>query len=201
MIRINLLGQPRPKAARRAVPAAATTLVFILLGGFLFGVIVLYVFWYQDNQALLDTNQKIEALRQEKAQLEQLRQEVELFDKQKAILDQRYAIIEELQRNRTGGQELLTMIANSVLRTDTLWLTSIQRKGSVLTIEGTAASISSVANLITQLRRSGYFDKVEIKESKQDERNPTVATFTFTLTAEFVLPPTTVPSAPAARRS
>jgi len=201
MIRINLLGQPRPKAARRAVPAAATTLVFVLLGGFLFGAIVLYVFWSQDKQQLDETNAKIAALQQEKKQLEQLQAEVDLFEKQKAILDQRYAIIEELQRNRTGGQELLTMIANAVVRTDTLWLTSMQRRGNALTLEGTAASINAVANFITQLRRSGYFDKVEIKESKQDERNPSVATFNFTLTAEFVLPPSTAPAAPAAKRS
>jgi type IV pilus assembly protein PilN len=201
MIRINLLGQPRPKAARRAVPPAATTLVFILLGGFLFGAIVLYVLWYQDNAQLVETRLKIEDLQREKQTLQQLQAEVDLFEKQKAILDQRYAIIEELQRNRTGGQELLTMIANSVVRTDALWLTSMQRRGNALTLEGTAASINSVANFITQLRRSGYFDKVEIKESRQDERNPNVATFNFTLTAEFVLPPATAPAAPAAKRS
>ena len=200
MIRINPLGQPRPKAARRAAAPAATTLAFIVLGGLLFSVIVLWVFWYQDNQRLTSRNQDIERLRQDKSRLEQLRQQVDQYEKQKAILDQRYAIIEELQRNKTGGQELLGMMANAVVRSDALWLTSMQRKGNGLTIEGTAASITAVANFITQLKRSGYFDNVEIKESKQDERNPNVATFTFTLTADFVLPPATAPAAPAARR-
>ena len=200
MIRINLLGQPRPKAARRAVAPAATTLTFILLGGVLFSVIVLWVFWYQDNQRLTQINDDIQRLRQEKARLEPLRLQVDQYEKQKAILDQRYAIIEELQRNKTGGQELLGMMANAVVRTDALWLTSMQRKGNGLTIEGTAASITAVANFITQLKRSGYFDNVEIKESKQDERNPNVATYNFILTADFVLPPATAPAAPAARR-
>jgi Tfp pilus assembly protein PilN len=200
MIRINLLGQPRPKAARRAVAPAGTTLIFILLGGILFGVIVLWVVWYQDKQQLDQRNEEIARLNQEKARLIQLRQQVDLYEKQKAILDQRYAIIEELQRNKTGGQELLSMMANAVVRTDTLWLTSLQRKGNGLTIEGTAASITAVANFITQLKRSGYFDNVEIKESRQDERNPNVTTFNFTLTADFVLPSATAPTAPAARR-
>jgi type IV pilus assembly protein PilN len=201
MIRINLLGQPRPKAARRAVPPAATTLIFILLVGVLLGGIVLYLLWYQDNQELVKANAKIVSLKREKARLEQVRQQVEVFEKQKAILDQRYAIIEELQRNRTGGQELLTMMANAVIRTDTLWLTSLQRKGNTLTIEGSAASINAVADFITQLKRSGYFDKVEIKESKQDERSPNIPTFLFTLTADFVLPPATAAAVPTPGRS
>lgn len=200
MIRINLLGQPRPKAARRAAAPAAATLLFILLGGVLFSAIVLWVFWYQDNQQLTQRNQDIERLRQDKARLEQLRQQVDQYEKQKAVLDQRYAIIEELQRNKTGGQELLSMVANAVVRTDTLWLTSLQRKGNGLTLEGSAASITAVADFITQLKRSGYFDNVEIKESKQDERNPNVATFTFILTADFALPSATAPAAPPARR-
>jgi len=200
MIRINLLGQPRPKAARRAVAPAATTLVFILLGGVLFSVIVLWVFWYQDNQQLSQRNDEITRLRQDKARLEPLRQQVELREKQKAILAQRGAIIDELMRNKTGGQELLSMMANAVVRTDTLWLTSLQRKGNGLTIEGTAASITAVADFITQLKRSGYFNNVEIKESRQDERTPNVTTFNFTLTADFVLPSATAPTAPAARR-
>ena len=46
-----------------------------------------------------------------------------------------------------------------------------------------------MANFITQLKHSGYFDQVEIKESTQDTKNSAVQTFTFTLTAQFALPP------------
>jgi hypothetical protein len=41
------------------------------------------------------------------------------------------------------------------------------------------------------MKRSGYFQKVEIKESKQDERSTAVQTFTFQITAEINPPPTT----------
>ncbi len=93
------------------------------------------------------------------------------FERQKAVLQQRINVIEQLQRNRTGGQELLDALANTVTRTDTLWLTSLDRKGDGLTIVGTAGSINAVANFITQLKHSGYFDQVEIKESTQDTKN------------------------------
>ena len=115
----------------------------------------------------------------EKARLEQLKTQVDEFERQKAVLQQRINVIEELQRNRTGGQELLDALANTVTRTDTLWLTSLDRKGDGLTIQGTAGSINAVANFITQLKHSGYFDQVEIKESTQDTKNAAVQTFNF----------------------
>jgi Tfp pilus assembly protein PilN len=137
----------------------------------------------------------------EKARLEQLKQQVDNFEKQKAVLQQRINVIEQLQRNRTGGQELLEALANSVSRTDTLWLNSVDRKGDALTISGSAGSLNAVANYITQLRRSGYFQQVEIKESHQDDANKAVEIFNFTLTAQFGLPQTdgaAAPTSPAA---
>jgi Tfp pilus assembly protein PilN len=150
--------------------------------------IALWVHW-----GLLDReNTKIVAHIQrqtsEKARLDQLKQQVDNFEKQKAILTQRIGVIEGLQRNRTGGQELLEAIANTVSRTDTLWLTSVERKGDALTINGSAGSINAVANYITQLKRSGYFQTVEIKESHQDSANKAVQIFNFSLTAQFGLP-------------
>jgi Tfp pilus assembly protein PilN len=123
----------------------------------------------------------------EKARLEQLKTQVDNFEKQKAVLQQRIGVIEGLQRNRTGGQELLEAIANTVSRTDTLWLTTVDRKGDSLTINGSAGSINAVANYITQLKRSGYFQSVEILESHQDDTNKAVEIFNFSLTAQFGL--------------
>lgn len=188
MIRINLLGRTRPKAQRATVPLEAT-LQYVLLAIAL--VVSLGALW--GHFLLLDReNTKIAAHIQkqtgEKARLEQLKQQVDNFEKQKAILQQRIGVIEGLQRNRTGGQELLEAIANTVSRTDTLWLTSVDRKGDALTINGSAGSLNAVANYITQLKRSGYFQTVEIKESHQDSANKAVQIFNFSLTAQFGLP-------------
>ncbi len=201
MIRINLLGQPRPRAARRAVPLEATLQLLLLVLSLVFASGVLWYHWWQMNQDVKKKQEQIRSLTSEKARLENLKRQVETFDRQKAILQQRISVIEELQRNRTGGQELLDAVANTVTRTDALWLTSLTRKGNSLTIEGSAASINAVANFITQLKRSGYFLKVEIKESKQDEKSTVVQTFQFTLMADFALPqsrPAAAAAAPAA---
>jgi Tfp pilus assembly protein PilN len=185
MIRINLLGQIKPKSARRPVDTgAALPVLFIGIGAAL-GVVVLGFFYYTWQKQLNQENAQIKRLTAEKTTLEQTKQQVEAFEKQKAVLLQRVNTIEQLQRDRTGGQELLDMVANTVSRTENLWLTSMNRKGPALTINGSSASINAVANFITAMKRSGYFQKVEIKESKQDDKNTAVQTFTFEINAEI----------------
>jgi len=189
MIRINLLPQPRPKARRAAsAPAGAGFQNIALLVGFLAGVGTLVGLYVYTDGKLTEAKAEVQRLQTRKAELEKFKLEVEGFQRQKEMLAQRIAVIEDLKRNRVGGQELLDAVANTVVRTETLWLTHMDRKGNTLTFEGTAASLTAVANFITQLRRSGYFDRVEIKESRQDDKNKEVQTFLFTLSADFSLP-------------
>ncbi len=197
MIRINLLGQARPKAARRPVDTgAALPIVFVgaglVLGGLVLGYI--YLSWQKQLSA---ENDKIKSLKAQKAELQQIKAQVEEFDAQKKLLQVRVDTIEKLQRDRTGGQELLDMVANTVSRTENLWLTDLSRKGNVLNVTGASASINSVANFITAMKRSGYFQKVEIEESKQDEKSGAIQTFTFKLNAEIAPLGTTGAAAPA----
>lgn len=183
MIRINLLGQARPKAAKQAVPLEATVQVIFLLVALSVAGVVLGITYYQQKSQLDATNAKISALRAEKASLQQVKADVDKFESEKSVLQQRIDVIEALQRNRTGGQELLQSVANTVVRVDELWLTSLTRTGDSLDIAGEAGSINSVANFITQMKRSGYFDKVEIKDAKENDLRPTVTTYSFTMTA------------------
>jgi Tfp pilus assembly protein PilN len=194
MIRINLLGQARPKAGRRPVDTgAALPLLFIGIGAVV-GILVLGYYYHSLQTQLNDENKRIKTLTAQKTELENIKQQVEAFEKQKQVLQQRVGIIEKLQSDRTGGQELLDMIANTVSRTENLWLSSLTRKGNALAMEGSSATLNSVANFITALKRSGYFQKVEIKESKQDDKNVAIQTFTFQISAE-VAPQQTGPAA------
>src|SRR6202162_5106115 len=193
MIRINLLGQARPKATKQAVPLEATMQIIFLLVALGLAFIVLSVVYFQQKRDLDATNTRISALRAEKQSLQQVKQDVDRFESQKSVLEQRINVIETLQKNRTGGQELLQMVANTVVRVDALWLTSLERSGDNLKITGEAGSINAVANFITQLRRSGYFDKVEIQEAKEDDVVKSVTTYGFTMSAAIA------PSAPSAQ--
>lgn len=184
MIRINLLGQDRPKATKQAVPLEATIQVVFLIVAVVAAMVVLFIVYSADQRDLNKTNQTIAQLMVEKASLQQIKVDVDHFKAEKAALQQRIDVIETLQKNRTGAQDLLQNVANTVGRVDSLWLTSVERKGDALNITGEAASINSVANFITQLKRSGYFDKVEIQTAKEDDLVPSVQTYGFTMSAQ-----------------
>jgi Tfp pilus assembly protein PilN len=195
MIRINLLGQARPKASRRPVDTGAALPLVFVGAGVLVGALFLLYFYHSWQTQLNDENTRIKQLQAQKTDLEQIKKQVESFEAQKVTLQQRVNTIEQLQRDRTGAQELLDMLANTVSRTENLWLTTMTRKGNTLTMEGSSASINAVANFITAMKRSGYFQKVEIKESKQDDKNTAIQTFLFNISAEIA--PQTVAAKPA----
>lgn len=185
MIRINLLGQTRPKAAKSVVPLEATMQIIFAAVALSVALLVLGITYYQQKRELDQTNAKIAALRAERASLQLIKQEVDRYESQKAVLQQRIDVIETLQRNRSGGQELLEMVATTVVHVDNIWLTSLNRTGNSIDIQGESASINSVANLITQLKRSGYFDNVEIKTAQEDDIVPSVETYNFSMSASI----------------
>jgi type IV pilus assembly protein PilN len=196
MIRINLLGQIRPKATKQSVPLESTLQILLGVAALAIALIVLSVTYYSQKRQLDDTNARIAALKAERTSLQQIKQEVDRFEAQKAALQTQIGVIEGLQKNRTAAQELLTMVANTVVRVDQLWLTSLERKGDNLDINGEAGSVNSIANFITQLKRSGYFDKIEIQEAKEDDVAKSVTTYGFTMSAAVAQAAAPAPGTP-----
>src|ERR1700678_2324599 len=197
MIRINLLGQARPKAAKQSVPLESTLQIILGIAAVAIAAIILFVMYSSEKRDLDATTARIAQLKAERTQLQQIKQEVESFEAQKKILQTQIDVIEGLQKNRTGAQELLQMVANTVVRVDQLWLTTLERKGDSLSIAGEAGNIDAVANFITQLKRSGYFDKIEIQEAKKDDVVKNVTTYGFTMTAAVAAaPPSSQAAAP-----
>ncbi len=195
MIRINLLGQPRPKARRRAGPAEGGVQVVFGLVAVGLAVVALIIHYGVLRNDLSNVQKSVSQLQAERTRLQVVKAQVEQLQREKAARQQRVDVIKQLQRNRTGAQELLDAVANTVTRVDTLWMTSLTRKGNDLAMEGSADSLAAVANFITQLKRNSYFNKIEISESKQDDKRVNITTFTFKLTASFALPQDKVPAA------
>src|ERR1700674_1154292 len=104
MIRINLLGQVRPKTVGRAVPLESTISALMLAAAVGLAMVILAVYYFSWGRELDATNQTIRALEAEKTRLESVRTQVEQFRKEKSVLQQRINVIEELQRNRMGGE-------------------------------------------------------------------------------------------------
>ncbi|HVN10050.1 MAG TPA: PilN domain-containing protein [Patescibacteria group bacterium] len=167
--------------------AGALHVVFVLVAVAL-GLGALFVHYVQMRTDLAKLKAQVVQQTAERTRLQNIKQEVDRRQQEKAALKQRIDVIEQLQRNRSGGQELLDALANTVNRVDALWMNGLKRSGNTLQMDGQAESLNAVASFITELKRSGYFDKVEISRTKQDEQHPTVTSFLFTLTCDFSLP-------------
>jgi type IV pilus assembly protein PilN len=93
-------------------------------------------------------------------------------------------VIDQLRSNQTGPVNLLAMVGETVNNTEAVWLNNMKDQGTSVDIEGMALSSDAVANLISNLQKTGYFRNVEIKESIQDDSVKDMQAFTFTLTCE-----------------
>jgi type IV pilus assembly protein PilN len=187
MIRINLLGQERPKTSRRgpSIPLESSLRLILFVASLLVAFVVLYAMYHQKQTELAGIQGRITSLQAEMVRLQQVKAEVEQYEQQKTVLQQRIDVIEQLQANRSGAQQLLEMVAATVEHSDSLWLTSMTRSGDSLEFTGEAASINAIANFLTQMKRSGYFGSIEMKQAAENDIVKGAQTYGFTMSAQI----------------
>ena len=163
MIRINLLAVKR-KAAKRTAGAAfqvgqkltvACSLILILAALF-----VGWRFWtVQQRSASVD--KEIADAQQETTRLQAIIQQVQQFEQQKAQLQQRVVLIEQLRKGQTGPVHMLDQISRAL--PPMLWLTELKQDSDTVLIEGRSTTQTGVSDFVANLEASGYFKKsVEI---------------------------------------
>ena len=104
--------------------------------------------------------------------------------KQADAYKRRVDVIDQLRAHQTGPVDLLAMVGQTVNNTEAVWLNSLLDQGNNIAIDGMALSSDAVANLITNLQKTGFFKNIEIKETFQDETVKDMQAFQFTLTCE-----------------
>jgi len=187
MIRINLLGVPKPKKGRRG-PA-------ISIGGganmTLVGLVILaaaiggnYYYYNQLNAQSQKLQNDLSAAKTENSRLAQTKVRYQERQKQFDLYDHRVKVIHQLQESQTGPVNLMDAIASTVNSTDAVWLATMNEDGNNINLQGTALSATAVANLLSNLKKSDYFKSVEIKETYQDETVKDMQAFQFTITCE-----------------
>jgi Tfp pilus assembly protein PilN len=188
MIRINLLGVPKPKKGKRA---AVPTMAGEGPNPLLVGVVLLLIaavamggwWWKLDNDTkaiakrMEEANRKYQALQVTKTRYEDRQRQAEAYQR-------RIKVIDDLRAAQAGPVELLTMIGDTVNATDGVWLDKMIDSGTSIDIQGTALSVHGVANLMENLQKSGKFKSVEIKETYQDSQAKDMQAFLFTLSCE-----------------
>src|SRR5579862_1668893 len=192
MIRINLLGAPKPKNKRSAVPAVnfemsmgepgspkMKILILLLLAGSLNGL-----YWYRLDREGQNLAKKMQQAEQQNRELADVKTRYLERQREADNYKRRVDVIDQLRAGQTGPVELLNSIGDTINDTEAVWLNSMRDEGNSISIEGTALSADAVAALIQNLEKTGHFRNVEIKETFQDESYKDMQAFQFSLSCE-----------------
>jgi len=183
MIRINLLGKVKVKAARpKSVRAASNqALQSVMAISVLVISIGIIYFWEKIlSQQDADLSRQIALARKEKIRQESLLKENEIFEKRRKLLETRIGVIESLKKNQSCPVQILDILGDCVQRTDGLWLKDFVQKDNVITLSGMAmGSPDVIADFLTNLEHLGKFKNVTLINIQEVE-----AKYSFSITFE-----------------
>ena len=194
MIKINLLGAPKLKRGKRAGAAVETggggggegmnPLILLLIIVALVGAALFY-FYNQEDKRAAQIAADIRKADDENHKLSEVKATYERKQKEADNYRRRVDVIDSLRASQSAGSpvNLLTMLGDTVNGTEAVWLSKMIDDGASVKLEGTALNVHAVANLMTNLKKTGYFKNVEISETSQDD-NKEYESFSFSLTCE-----------------
>jgi Tfp pilus assembly protein PilN len=193
MIRINLLGTPKPKNKRSRTAIAAPAMELGEVGSPAMKILVAIVlagginaaYWYQLDHQAVAIAAKMKVAEQHNRELAGVKAKYLERQKQADNYKHRVDVIDQLRKAQTGPVNLLDTLGQTVNGTEAVWLNSMKTQGANISIQGMALSADAVANLISNLQKTGYFKNIEIKETYQDESVKDMQAFQFELTCEI----------------
>ena len=168
MIRINLLAVEREAKKKKATFQAgqkvtlACGLILVLTAG-----VVGWRYWLT-SRASSQLDDEISKAEAETGRLHGIIQQVQAFEQQKAQLQQRVVLIEQLRKSQKGPVHVLDQLSKAV--PPMLWLSELKQDDKdVLTIDGKSTTQTGVSDFVVNLESSGYFKKsIDIVNSQTE---------------------------------
>ena len=199
MIRINLLAVERAvgrkkasagvTAAQRVTISAALVILSTLVG-------IGWWFWSLRTESL-QLDEDIKRAEVEAQQLRSVLAQVQRFEAERARLQQRVTLIEQLRKGQSGPVHILDEVSRAL--PERLWLVSMSQRGVEFTVEGRTTSLTGVSDFVANLEASQWFKRpVEILDSQVDQ-SPAGDMVRFTIRATSSNPEAP-PPAPVAGR-
>ena len=191
MIRINLLEAPKPKNKRSAaasmpsieIGSVGTPLVKVaaILG---LAAVLNVGYWYRLDAQKRTIEQQMEQAEKHNRELADVKARYLARQREAESYKRRVDVIDQLRKGQAGPVTLMAMVGETVNNTEAVWLDNLKDEGATVDIQGMALSSDAVANLISNLQKTGFFKNIEIKETYQDEGVRDMQAFQFTLTCE-----------------
>jgi Tfp pilus assembly protein PilN len=188
MIKINLLGLKKEikKSAGPQVSLAGTALSMALVAFIVAGLGWCYYRYYTLDKEATVLTVEFDKANKEKTRLDGVKKKVDELQASQAQLKKQIDVIEALERGRTGPVEMLASLANTVVSTKTMWLTTFESTGDKVHMTGFATSADTVADFLRNLKDTGQFNNVELKDTSQDtEKDRGYTAFSFEVNAQI----------------
>jgi type IV pilus assembly protein PilN len=189
MIRINLLGvqreQPRQALVFGHVQRIATACALILT------IAAAGIGWWywtlQQQSAQVDAD--IASAQQEAARLRTVLNDVKQFEAQRAQLQQRVQLIQQLR----GGQSVPVQLLDQVSRSlpDMLWLNEMNENSTSVTLSGMSTTLIAVSDFVANLGNSSLLKKpieivnTEVQTGQAGAGAPAAELIKFTVKAQL----------------
>jgi len=163
------------------------------------GTVLLVVWWYWSlHTTSIRVDEAIAAGERETQQLRSVLAQVQKFEARKAQLQQRVTLIEKLRQGQSGPVHVLDEIGKAV--PERLWLTALDQKGEVFTLDGMTTSLTGVSDFVANLNGSTWFKKpVELIDSQVQTDAVNGDMFKFSVKAVFNNPDAPPPPVAAGR--
>jgi type IV pilus assembly protein PilN len=192
MIRINLLAAERDKSKKKAVTFGTVGQKLTVGCSLILVLAVLFIGWRywalaRESNAI---DADITAAQQETTRLHSVILQVQQFEQQKARLQQRVVLIEQLRKGQTGPVHMLDQISRALPQM--LWLTELKQTGTGadVVIDGRCTTLTGLSEFVSNLEASGYFKRsIEIVDTKTETAGtPPSELIRFTIKAIFQQP-------------
>lgn len=196
MIKINLVSEGKVAVGRRqeavatGVPGKVNNLYFV--GCVFLGMLYCLGMWWHLTSVKKDLDEKIRKAQEEVDRLKSIIDEVNKFERQKASLEKKINLINDLKRNQKGPVRLMDEVSKAL--PDLVWLNNMNLAGNTIGIRGKAMTPNAIANFIENLKKSTFF-----AEPTFDSLNQEGAIYNFGLSVVFtyVVPQPAPPPSPS----
>ena len=188
MIKINLVAETPAAAATQAArpqfSLGAKQGDIILLIVLALACIVVGTQWYLLTSKRAELRQVEQQRRRERDELLQYIKKVEELEAKREALRHKIGVIEELKRNQRGPVKIMDEVSKAL--PELVWLTKLTLKGNELLLDGNAMDENAVANFISNIDDSPYFEEPELKNLARAGRGES---YSFSLKVNFIIAP------------
>jgi type IV pilus assembly protein PilN len=199
MIKINLVAERKPTKAKGPGFLSGLTLGtninnYLVAGLLVAGLAVVGFTYWRLSSRLSNLRDEVAENQREYERLKPIIAEVERFKINNAELKRKIEVIEQLKANQHGPVRLMDEVSKAL--PELLWLTNLNMGGNIVTVTGQALNENAVANFISNLTASPFFQEPSLRVMRQTE----AGIFEFELTWVFSQTPREA-VAPAAAQS